>query len=265
MKFPDLQDHIVGSYHALRIGVAVLGALLPPVLLLGGLIRGALPLQGSMSAYYHAGDGLMRDAFVGFLFAVGALLFFYRGFTAKEDWALNLAGLLVWGVALVPMEWACGNQCAPLSVHGALATGFFLSLAYVCWFRAGDTVRLIEEQHERQREAVRLEALKRAARYRRRYKVLGGLLVVSPLAAAASAAFLDPAQPRRVFIFVAEAFGVYAFTLYWIVKSREVRDSHADRLASEGMLTVQQSGVFETAPVSLQDLRGGDSADRAGG
>jgi hypothetical protein len=49
------------------------------------------------------------------------------------------------------------------------------------------------------------------------------------------------------------------------VKSREVRDSHADRLASEGMLTVQQSGVFETAPVSLQDLRGGDSADRAGG
>jgi hypothetical protein len=262
MKSPDLQEHIVGSYHALRLGVAALGALLPPVLVLGGMVRDELPLQESLSAYYHAGDGLMRDVFVGFLFAVGALLFLYRGYTAKEDRALDLAGILVWGVALLPMEWECGDLCAPLSLHGVLAIGFFLNLAYVCWFRAADTVRLIEEQHERQNDAVRLEAIERAARYRRRYKVLGALLVASPVAAAASAAFLDPAQPRRFFILVAEAFGVYAFALYWFVKSREVRDSHADRLAAEGLLEVSESGVFEAAPVSLQDLSGGGSPAR---
>lgn len=256
MKVPDVQDHMVGSYHALRIGVAVLGALLPPVLLFGGLARAGLPLQGSMSAYYHAGDGVMRDVFVGLLFAVGAMLFFYRGYTAKENRALDLAGFLVWGVALVPMEWGCGEECARLSLHGALAIGFFLCLAYVCVFRAGDTVRLIEEQHGRQRDdAVRREAEKRAARYRVRYRVLGGLLVVSPLAAAAFAAFLD-SDPRRFLVFVAEAFGVYAFSLYWIVKSLEVRETHADRLAVEGLLTVPQGGVFQAAPVTLRDLSG---------
>ena len=53
-----------------------------------------------MSAYYHAGQGVMRNEFVGILFAVGALLFAYQGYSRFEDCALNLAGVLALGIAL---------------------------------------------------------------------------------------------------------------------------------------------------------------------
>ena len=62
----------------------------PLLLWIGGYLLAKLPLAGSMSAYYHASDflhpdqvlrvqGVMRNEFVGILFAVGALLIVYRG------------------------------------------------------------------------------------------------------------------------------------------------------------------------------------------
>jgi hypothetical protein len=56
-----------------------------------------------MSRYYYAlgSDGyLMRDWFVGLLFAVGNFLYLYKGFGRAEDWALNIGGVLALGVAM---------------------------------------------------------------------------------------------------------------------------------------------------------------------
>lgn len=146
MKSTDLQRHITATYINLRIGVAALAIILPLVLWIGGRLLFDLPLQASMSAYYHAGDGAMRDVFVGVLIAVGAFLYLYKGFTILENTALNLAGLLLVGVALFPMDWNCGNACGGLSLHGTFAILFFLSIAYVCIFRASDTLDLIEDE-----------------------------------------------------------------------------------------------------------------------
>ena len=77
----------------------------PLLLWIGGYVLAKLPLAGSMSAYYHAsdflhpeqgppGDGVMRNEFVGILFAVGALLVVYQGYSWLEDYALNAAGAL---------------------------------------------------------------------------------------------------------------------------------------------------------------------------
>src|SRR5687768_11654622 len=133
----DLSDQIAATYRMLRLGLAVLAFTFPPLLFVGGLLLGGLPLAGSMSAYYHyhptkplppdngaldqsapipgatdkeiSGQGVMRNLFVGILFAVGGLLFAYQGFSRLEDHALNLAGIMAWGVALFPMNWPEGT------------------------------------------------------------------------------------------------------------------------------------------------------------
>ncbi len=100
MKTKDFSNHISATYKALRLGVALIAFAFPLILWIGGHIHASLPLQGSMSAYYHAGDalhpgqGVMRNEFVGILFAVGTILFLYQGISRLEDYALNLAGVL---------------------------------------------------------------------------------------------------------------------------------------------------------------------------
>jgi len=50
----ELQRHILSTYMNIRVGIAVIGIVFPFVLWLGGYVYARLPLQGSMSAYYHA-------------------------------------------------------------------------------------------------------------------------------------------------------------------------------------------------------------------
>jgi hypothetical protein len=84
-RVPILDDELLKSikatYRLLRLGLGWTAIALPLTLWLVGLARG-IPLQGSMSAYYHTD---MRDVFVGVLFAAGAGLFLYRGFSKIED------------------------------------------------------------------------------------------------------------------------------------------------------------------------------------
>src|ERR1044071_733440 len=125
----ELSEHIGKTYRTLRITLIVIALLFPWVLWLGGsiLTGGKLPLQRSMSDYYHAnvdpvgapesvvrerqlgsGRGVMRNWFVGVLFAISALLAAYKGYRPAEDVALNFAALFATLTALVPNQ--SGNQ-----------------------------------------------------------------------------------------------------------------------------------------------------------
>lgn len=78
------------------------------------------------------------------------------------------------------------------------------------------------------------------------------------MAAWALASALDPTSSTRRVIFFAEALGVFVFALYWIVKSREIRDSHADELAASGLLTAPEGRLTDVArpmPVTLRSMR----------
>ncbi len=75
----ELLRSIESTYRVLRIGLGVIALLLPPTLYLFG----PKPLLGSMSAYYYTDQ--MRDVFVGVLFATGATLGLYKGFSGAED------------------------------------------------------------------------------------------------------------------------------------------------------------------------------------
>jgi hypothetical protein len=229
MPSTDLQEHIRATYFMLRKGLAALAFALPLVLWIGGRIFGGLSLQQSMSAYYHSGDGVMRDAFVGIMFAVSFFLILYKGFTYFEDWAFNFAGVFLILVALVPMEWGCGTACSSFSAHGTFSLLFFLCIAYVCIFRASDTLDLMED------EAA-------ANRFRGIYRLIGGAMIGAPVIATIISFMLNlegsESEPRST-LFTIEATCIYIFMAYWIVKSIEITRTKSDKLAMEGKLTLQ--------------------------
>src|SRR5688572_21522068 len=141
-KRPPLQDHMLGTYHTLRLGVCFVGAALPWLLWLGGVWRGVPELRDSMSGYYHTP---MRDVFVGVLVAIGFLLYVYKGFSDRENWVLNAAGFLAAGVAMFPTVRPNETRDAIGWLHVVCAVAFFLCIAYVSIRRAPDTLSLIKD------------------------------------------------------------------------------------------------------------------------
>jgi hypothetical protein len=231
----DLKQHIAATYRTLRVGLALLGLTLPFVLFGAGQLRAGLELQPSMSAYYHAGDGALRDVFVSFVSAVGALLILYKGVRPLEDWALNFAGLFAIGVAWVPTQKECVD-CAPISLHATCAVLFFFCIGYVCVFRASDTLGLIQDQ-------------KKHASYKRLYRFIGGLMILSPLAAVVVSFLVDAGSSL---VFYVEAAGVLVFSGYWFVKTIELQGSNADRALIDGAFEIpdeDSAPIFRQAPL----------------
>jgi hypothetical protein len=231
----SIEEQVRDTYLSLRVVLAILAFALPPLLWVGGKIQG-ISLRPSMSAYYYATAkdlepcpktdpgqaaavileaGAMRDYFVGFLFAVGAILYIYKGYTKTENMVLNFAGLMAVGIALFPMPWTCGPS-PKINIHGTCAILFFLSIALVCAFCSEATVQLIEDPQVR-------------ARYRRIYRVLAVALVLSP----AFAYVLNVVTAQHNFIYWAEVFGIYAFSIYWVVKIVEISSLGSEKNAIE--------------------------------
>jgi len=265
-----LREHIFSTYLTLRYGIVVIGALLPVTVYLVGVFN-HVPLQKSISAYYWASEydndrtGIQsdlaldkarraapsRDWFVGGLFAVAAFLYLYKGFSSAENVALNLAGALAVGVAVFPMEWKCGAPCADkFSVHGFCAVAMFVCLVYVVWFRSNDTLSLIP-----------LDATPGRVRYRRTYVIIGLVMLASPLTAFVLNSLLGK---RESYVFFIEAAGIWAFALYWWVKSAELKRSAATVKALEGYVKAAPSpaggpvtqDAAETTEVQKGNVRG---------
>lgn len=236
----SLRAHITRSYLNLRLGVVLIGGGLPLALWLIGWAADGHGLLGSMSAYYYSPSA--RDVFVGALMAVGAILYLYRGFSRAEDWALNLAGFCVVGVAWIPTD-PPGSPARLLTWHGGLAVAFFLCIAFVCITRASDTLSLIRDTGE-------------ARRFRRIYQGLGWAMVVAPISAAVLGSVLRTTEGPNPTVFFVEAAGVWVFATYWFVKSRELAKTRAAELALEGKLRVAaaRSGVGAIVQVEPDEL-----------
>jgi hypothetical protein len=226
MEEKDLSKQIGATYNALRIGLFVIAFAFPPLLWAGGYFLADIELAGSMSAYYHAtkesnipngvpGQGTMRNVFVGLLFATGALLFAYKGYSPFEDYALNLAATFAALVALYPMDWSIEPAGGLFWLHGTFAILFFACIGYVCIFHAVDTVDLIPDKRIRSRYVIV-------------YRILGVAMVAIPL----FAWFLVSISPyRRYAIFTVETMGIYVFATYWFIKGREARMTQVEKKA----------------------------------
>jgi len=211
---------VTHTYASLRTGIGVIGLGLPVALWIGGALLDGETLRPSMSAYYYS--PAMGDLFVGALFSVGVFLYLYKGFSRAEDWSLNLAGLLAVGVALAPTQ-PPGSPDRAITWHGFFAVSFFLCIAYVCIFRAADTLSLIRDTS-------------RARTLRRLYRSLGALMLAAPLGAVVLGQVIQGEGGPNVAVFLVEAAGVWVFGTYWLAKGRELARTGADRLALEGKL-----------------------------
>lgn len=215
MNKNDLKSHILTSYSTLRWGTALIGLSLPFVLWLGGLCFG-IPFQDSMSHYYYATDNtieglpVMRDWFVGSLFAVGVFLYSYRGFTLSENLSLNYAGIFAIGIAIFPMG---GVGFGKLTVHGICAVLFFLCIAYVCVFCAPKTLPYLKDPLKEKlfKKAYLCTAI--------------GMIVTPAIAFLMSVIFKNLSS----YVFFVEAVGVVTFAFYWILKTVEIGMSKIEK------------------------------------
>lgn len=221
-----LKRHILRTYLNLRVGISLIGLSLPLVLWLGGKYHDSMahPLLGSMSLYYFT---TMRNPFVGGLVAIGAFLCLYKGFSRREDWLLNAAGVLAVCVAFMPTRNALLKDLPDLAWynvgHVTAAILFFVCIAVVCLFLASDTLPLV-------RDAGKARTMLWV------YRVLGVLMILLPSAAYALGRWLIAPGGENTGIFLLETAAVWVFSIYWSVKSYELATTEADQAAQEGKL-----------------------------
>lgn len=229
----ELQDHIAGSYLSLRVGIGAIAVLFPLVLAGGGSLWAGEPLLASFSDYYHTG---MRNIFVGVIFAIGAFLFLYKGFSGLENHVLDAAGFLALCVAMLPARLPGAPHTLASRLHTAAAILFFLCIAYVAVFRASDTLPLVGDAAA-------------AAWYDGLYRLYGAGMILSPV----SAWVADTLFGSGRYIFFLELLGVWAFAAFWITKGIEIHRTNADLRAARCELerddrgNVVPSGTVESA------------------
>jgi hypothetical protein len=226
-----LEKQILQTYLFLRVGIAGLAFAFPIILWVGAyrtlteygecveqpLFHG---LADSMSAYYYCGDGVMRDWFVGILWAVGVFLILYQGYTVLENVLLDGAGFFAIGIALLPM------QERP-DLHYICAIAFFACIAAVCVFCAPSTLAHLPVTDRRW--------------YKRWYRGIAAAMLVSIATAyALKGSFSE-------YKFMAEFCGVYSFAAYWFLKSLEISRHQTERRILDGELAVIDGKVVHAS------------------
>ena len=90
---------MVLSYMELRQMIGFLAATLPFILYFGGKFVFGVPLQRSLSYYYHSGMG---DVLVGVMCAVAFFMFAYKGYNRTDNRLGHMCCLFSLGIALAP-------------------------------------------------------------------------------------------------------------------------------------------------------------------
>ncbi|MBT8062059.1 MAG: DUF998 domain-containing protein [Xanthomonadales bacterium] len=199
---------LVISYLLLRKLIGLLGCALPFVLAIGAWLISGMDVQPSISDYYHT---VMRDMFVGILFAIAIFMLSYRGYEPADDRAGDIACISAIFVALFPV--APLNPTPAQEVLGTLhyisAAVFFLTLAYfslVLFTKSDPTIPPTPRKIVRNRV----------------YRICGwtiiaclALIVLVGNFASAPVKQLDP-------VFWLEALAIIAFGFSWLTKGEAI-------------------------------------------
>ena len=172
----------------------------------------------SISESYWAG-GPSRTIFLGFLFAIAALLFAYNGKSIKEMVMSKIAGIAAIGVAMFPCDCECKAkrpELAPCeivsSAHFIAAAAMFVILIYFCYTFYARALKPKEGQTEISKEA----------KFRAFIYAACGLTIIAVIIAVLYDALTHGSVIAmwNTFIFYAEATGLIAFGVAWLVSSR---------------------------------------------
>lgn len=239
-----LRRHFSITYLSMRMVLFLLAFSMPVVLVHYGDIRHGLDFQSSMSAYFWAAQTPeqcatfpMRTIFVGYLFAIGVLLFAYKGLTGLENTLLNLAALCAFAVAVYPESlgieepidareaqlyetceavwlWAKAHANLPTTkIHWIAAVLLFGLLATVALTCAKDSLKYLPQRYN-------------PGFYRYMYSILGVLMGFFWPIGVFIAYVFDLSEHKT---FIIETLGVVTFGLYWSVKTIELSMSSLEK------------------------------------
>ena len=209
-------ETLVRSYLFLRSGIGIIGVALPVVLVIGAIILDQrFEFLDSMSSYYYS---VMRDVFVGSLWAIAIFLICYR-YDYLDDFASTIAGICAIGVALFPTTPdvdATQGQTAIGVVHAVFASCFFLVLALmsIILFQRGNP----------EKDKVTDTDRKRKRRNNLIYRICGITMVACILLAALIlfVPYLSDNRWQHQYhpIFFIEFIATWAFGWAWFVKGQ---------------------------------------------
>jgi hypothetical protein len=160
----------------------------------------------SISAAYYDG-GWSQAIFIGFLFAIGAFMLAYNGYTKVEMVLSKVAAIASLCIALFPCKCVDRDEIIK-GVHGTAAIVMFLILAYLCY---GFYSRAKAKQHWRARLRARI------------YAVCGIAMLLSIFTLAIetfTGGGISVHIPR--FVLYGEAVGLIAFGVSWLTASRTI-------------------------------------------
>jgi hypothetical protein len=222
------QDELALSQLSLRKGLGILGLALPVILLMVSALSPTITLQRSLSAYYYVPH--LRDLLVGVLWAIGAFLVFYQGYTTiptafknlptwlsrhmTDTKLTTLAGIGALATAILP-TCEFQDQCTAKFIAG-------LHLASAVTFLGTLGVLSIWAFTESNTHPKDWDAAKRWSN--RVYTTCGWLILASLAAAGLTLGFgITAIGPFTQPVFWLESTAIWAFGISWLVKGEAIQ------------------------------------------
>lgn len=212
---------IIISFLTLRRIVGILGISLPILLILGSFtIGGCSQVQESISHYYYT---IMRDVYVGVLFAIAIFLISYRGYNPVDNITTTLAGIFAICVALFPTTQNQDHTCAVyyidhcdirVYIHYGSAVLLFLTLAVISFF-------LFSRGAKSKRKKIRNYI----------YRTCGILLMLSVvlISLIRTIPAIENALTQYKPVFWIEWLGLTAFGISWLIKGETLFKDHVSK------------------------------------
>ena len=222
--------NIVATYFYLRLYLGLSAIIFAPALYFAGKCIFDLELQGSMSAYYHSGA---RNLFVGILVAAGFGMYLYKGYSWRENLALNIAGACAIVVAFMPMSIESAStdtifqkaidstsssydHYTPYTndmLHYGSAVILFVCLAYVIG-------RLSKESLKK------LASDRAITNFASAYNFIGTMMILLPVAIYAVHLLI---KGHNSYVYWLEFVLLFFFGLYWLLKTYELHLTHYEK------------------------------------
>jgi hypothetical protein len=200
------------SYKHLRRLIGFLAFLLPIGCLFGGLAFSGLPIQSSISYYYHTP---MQDLLVGILVGVGFFLISYYGYDFQDRLVNSLSGITAMLIAFNPClgpQDPVGMFQIPAQVsniiHLISAGSFFFLLAYNSYFLFTKPEGL----------TLTLNKIKRNTLYR----VVGIIIISCMVLLGILNIFFAPLLNVLPLVFTLETIMLFSFGVSWLVKGETI-------------------------------------------
>lgn len=249
---PD--EVLAHAFRRVSRGIGYTAILLPLVAWLFGWIGALRPegVQNSLSHYYYV--PVMGDYFVGCLFFIGILFFFFFHSNGKpipgwdkvhpvESWLMRAAGLLAIGIAIFPTGYPGtevwqSEQQRPYFENGAVVSppdwahqqigGFTLEYHYVCavlmffilaWF----TLRVFPRVHDDSSTDAQNKPMPTKLARNRWYKRLGSVILAAIVfigIGSFSGWISEETWQAWNGTFWGEFFALVAFGFAWLIKGR---------------------------------------------